>query len=72
MRTTIQLKLRQMHDSWLRNEAYEIQGYADSNDMKKFYNGLKIIYGPTTSGSQPFLSAGGSALVTEKDKILEG
>ena len=72
MGTTIQLKLRQMHDSWLRNEAYEIQGYADRNDMKKFFNGLKEIYGPTTSGSAPFLSADDSALVTEKDKILEG
>ena len=72
MGTTIQLKLRQMHDSWLRNEAYEIQGYADRNDMKKFFNGLKEIYGPTTSGSPPFLSADDSALVTEKDKLLEG
>ena len=51
MRTTIQLKLRQMHYSWLSNEAYEIQGYADRNNMKKFCNGLKEIYGPTTSGS---------------------
>ena len=40
--------------------------------MKKFFNGLKEIYGPTTSGSPPFFSADDSALVTEKDKILEG
>ena len=40
--------------------------------MKKFLNGLKVIYGPTTSGSPPFLSADDSALVIEKDKLLEG
>ena len=71
MRSTIQLKLRQMQDSWLSNKADKIQGYADRNDMKKFYDGLEEIYGPTTSGSPPLLSADGSSLITDKDKILE-
>ena len=71
MRSTIQLKLRQMKDSWLSNKADEIQGYADRNDMKKFFDGLEEIYGPTTSGSPPLLSADGSSLITDKDKILE-
>ena len=71
MRSTIQLKLRQMQNSWLSNKADEIQGYADRNDMKKFYDGLREVYGPTTSGSSPLLSADGSTLITDKDKILE-
>ena len=71
MRSTICLKLRQMQDFWLSNKADEIQGYADRNDMKTFYDGLKEIYGPTTSGSSPLISADGSSLITDKDKILE-
>ena len=66
------MKLRQMKDSWLSSKADEIQWYPDRNDMNKFYDGLKEIYGPTTSGSPPLLSADGSTLITDKDKILDG
>ncbi len=68
-RSTIQQKLRQMQDSWISNKADEIQGYADRKDAKN-YVGLKEIYGPTTSRSPPILSADGSNLITDKDKIL--
>ncbi len=60
-----------MRDTWLSNKADEIQGYADRNDMKNFYAGLKEVYGPTTSGNSPLLSADGLTLLTEKDKILD-
>ena len=33
---TVQLKLREMPDSWLSATADEIQGYADKNDIKTF------------------------------------
>ena len=69
--STIQLKLCQMQDSWLSNKADEIPGFADRNDMKNFYNSMKEVYGPTTSGSSPLLSADGSTLITDKEKILE-
>ena len=71
IRSTIQLKLRQMQDSWLSSKADEIQCFADRNDMKNFYSALKEIYGPTSSGSSPLLSADGTTLLTDKDKILE-
>ena len=71
MRSNIQRKLRQMQDTWLSNKADEIQGFADRNDLKKFYAGLKEVYGPTTSGASPLLSADGSTLITDKEKILE-
>ena len=60
-----------MQDSWLSNKADEIQGFADRNNMKNFYDGLKEVHGPTTSGSSPLLSADGSTLITDKEKILE-
>ena len=39
--------------------------------MKNFYDSLKEVYRPTTSGSSPLLSADGSTLITDKEKILE-
>jgi len=60
-----------MQDSWLNAKADEIQRYADSHDMKNFYSGLKEVYGPTSSGSSPLLSADGSTLITERKKILD-
>ena len=71
MQNCIQQKLRQMQDSWLSNKADEIQGYADRHDMKNVYDALKEVYGPTSSGSSPLISADGNTLITEKRKILE-
>ena len=69
--STIQLKLHQIQDSWLRNKADKIQSFADKNDMKNFYDGLDEVNGPITSGSSPLLSADGITLITDKEKILE-
>ena len=71
IRTTVQIKLRQMQDSWFSIQAEKIQGYADRHDLKNFYNALKEVYGPTPLGSSPLLSRDGSMLLTDKDEILE-
>ena len=72
VRSTVQAKLRQMQDSWLSSKADEIQGFADRNNMKCFYDSLKEVYGPTSSGSlSPLLSADGSTLITDKEKVSE-
>ena len=60
-----------MQDAWLSKKADEIQGFADKNDMKNFYSGLKEIYGPTTSGTSPLLNIDGTALITDKEDILK-
>ena len=70
IRKTVQQKLRQMQDAWLRNKADVIQSYGDRHDMKNFYDALKEVYGPTSSGSSPLLSADGNTLFTDKEKIL--
>ena len=67
----VQQKLCQLQDSWLSNKADEIQGFADTNNMKNFYDGLKEVYGPTPSGTSPLLSADGSTSITDKEKVLE-
>ena len=48
---TVQTRLRYMLDSWLRKKADEIQSFADRKDMKKFFDALKTVYGPQSSGT---------------------
>ena len=65
---TVQTKLRDMQDSWLRKKTEEIQAFAD---MKKFHDALKNIYGPKSSRATTLLSADGSTLLTDKEAILK-
>ena len=39
--------------------------------MKKFFDALKTIYGPQSSGTTPLLSADGTSLLTDKEAILK-
>ena len=44
---TVQTRRRDMQDSWLSKKADEIQSFADrKEDMTKFFDALKTIYGP--------------------------
>ena len=43
--STVQNNLCRLQDAWLSAKA-EIQGYADRNDSKLFYEALKALYGP--------------------------
>ena len=68
---TVQTRLRDMQDSWLRKKADEIQSFADRKDMKQFFDALKTVYGPKSSGITPLLSADGTSLLTDKEAILK-
>ena len=68
---TVQTRLRDMQDSWLRQKADEIQSFADRKDMKKFFDALKTVYGPQISGTTPLLSADETSLLTDKEVILK-
>ena len=59
-----------MQDSWLRKKTEEIQSFADRQDMKKFDDALKTIYGPKSSGATTLLSSDGSSLLGDKEAIL--
>ena len=67
----VQTRLRDVQDSWLRKKADEIQSFADRKDMKTFFDALKIVYGPQSSGTTPLLSADGTSLLTDKEAILK-
>ena len=60
-----------MQDSWLSKKADEIQSFADRKDMKKFFDALKTIYGPQSTGTTPLLSADETSLLTDKEAILK-
>nr|VZI38597.1 unnamed protein product [Spirometra erinaceieuropaei] len=51
-------------------KAKAIQAYADRNEWKNFFV-IKVVCGPPTKPTAPFLSADGSTLPTEKTKILQ-
>ena len=70
IRSKMQLKLRELQDTWLSRKEDEIQLAADRNDMKSFYSGLKEVYGPTGGGNSPILSADGKTLLADKESIL--
>ena len=68
---TVQTRLRDMQGSWLRKKADEIQSFADRKDTKKFFDALKTVYGPQSSGTTPVLSADGTSLLIDKEAILK-
>ena len=68
---TVQTGLRDMQDSWLSSKADEIQSFADRKDTKKFFDALKTVYDPQSSGTTPLLSADGTSLLTDKEVILK-
>ena len=39
--------------------------------MKKFFDALKTIHGPQSSGTTPLLSADGTSLLNDKEAILK-
>ena len=51
--------------------ADEIESFADRKDMKKFFDALKTVYGPQSSGTTPLLSVDGTSLLTDKEAILK-
>ena len=69
--SSVQTRLRDMQDSWLRKKADEIQSFADRKDLKKFFDVLKTVYGPQSSGTTPLISADETSLPTDKEAILK-
>ena len=68
---TVQTRLGDMQDSWLRKKADEIQSFADRKDMKTLFDALKTVYGHQSSGTTQLLSADGTSLLTDKEAILK-
>nr|VZI06603.1 unnamed protein product [Spirometra erinaceieuropaei] len=70
-RRQLQQRLREMQDASTARKAEQIQGYADRNEWKNFFSAIKAVYGPSTKGTAPLLSADGNTLLTENTQILQ-
>ncbi|KAI8506599.1 hypothetical protein Bbelb_160260 [Branchiostoma belcheri] len=67
----LQRATRRMKNEWWNCKAEELQRYADAHMTRAFYDGLKAVYGPRHSGSNPVLSADGSTVYTTSAEILK-
>ena len=70
LRSKCQPVLRCMENQWWEDKAAELQQYADENNYKKFFAGLKTVYGPSSNAYAPVRSAHGT-LLTEKSEIIQ-
>ena len=53
-----------MLDKWLSKKADKIQSYADQHSSQCFYEALKCVYGPQSSGTSMLLCAEGTELIS--------
>ena len=60
-----------MQDSCVSKRADVIQSFIDRKDMNKFFDALKTVYVPKSSGTTPLLSADGNSLLPDKEAILK-
>ncbi|XP_069975557.1 uncharacterized protein [Penaeus vannamei] len=66
----LQTAIRKMKNNWWLDKTAELQDYADAGNSKAFFDGLKVVYGPRQSGSNPVLSADGLQLHYTTSDIL--
>jgi len=70
IRSKVQTELRRMKDMWWENKAKQLQMHADEHNIRKFYCGLRDVYGPTSNAMTPVRSAEG-ILLTERGDIVQ-
>jgi len=62
---------RLMKKNWWMHKSQELQEVTDQRDMKRFFDGLKTVYGPRNSGSDPVSTKGSSTLLSDRGQILK-
>jgi len=65
LRNKVQKGLRHMENNWLFQKVKEIHQFADTNDMQKFYEALKTIYGPAQHAVHPLKSKDGNKRIKD-------
>ena len=69
LRKKVQTELRQMKNKWWQHKAAELEQYSDKHNFKRFFDGLKTVYGPSSNAMAPVSSSEG-ALLTGKSDIV--
>ena len=60
----------QMKNKWWQHKAAELEQYSDKHNFKRFFDGLKTVYGPSCNAMTPVSSSEG-ALLTGKSDIVQ-
>ena len=63
--------LRDMKEAWWSDRASEIQQAPDQKGAKRFYVGLKAVYGNQSCEATPLMSADGATRITDRSEILK-
>ena len=63
-------RCRKLKNDWWLAKAAELQRFADTNDMKGFYQNMKTVWGPRVSHPDQLLASDGTTLLTEKQDLL--
>ena len=69
VRAETQRRLREIENNWWLSFAQELQSYADTNDIHKFYETMRATVGPTRRPFTPVRSTSGE-LLRSQDEIL--
>ena len=69
LKSQAQREIRQLQNDWWIAKANEIQGYADRNETRKFYEATRKVFGPIRSTATPIKAADGTVL-QEQAEIL--
>lgn len=67
VRAETQRRLREIENKWWLSFAQELQSYADTNDIHKFYESMRATVGPTKRASAPVRSTNGELLRTQSE-----
>ena len=65
-----QARLLAMKEAWWSDTVSESQQASDQKDAKRFYDGLKAVYGNQSCGTTPIMSADGTTRITNRSEIL--
>ncbi len=63
-------RCRELKNEWWLKKAAELQLFADTNDIKGFYQSMKAIWGPRVSHPDQLLASDSVTLLTEKQDLL--
>ena len=66
-----QARLRAMKETWWSDRDSDIQQASDQKDAKRFYDGLKAVYGNQSCWATPLVNADRTTGITDRSEILK-
>ena len=67
----LQRRCRELKNQWWQGKAAELQVFADTNNVKGFYQSMKAVWGPKLCFPDQLLATDGRTLITNKQDLLD-